>query len=136
MCSSMTVSYTHLDVYKRQLEQAFALDETDSRIFLELDQLYKKLGMPFAERLKQYEAREILVRERDDAMLEWVTLYNLNGEPQKAYDLIMSHQFRPWEGAEGRISGQYKACLLYTSVLPVVLFQKKKDRRHGSDVFR
>ena len=55
---------------RKELEQAFALDETDSRIFLELDQLYKKLGMPFAERLKQYEARETLVRKRDDAMLE------------------------------------------------------------------
>ena len=96
---------------RKELEQAFALDETDSRVFLELDQLYKKLGMPFAERLKQYEAREALIRERDDAMLEWVTLYNLNGEPQKAYDLIMSHSFRPWEGAEGRISGQYKIAL-------------------------
>lgn len=96
---------------RKELEQAFALDETDSRVFLELDQLYKKLGVPFAERLKQYEARETLIRERDDAMLEWVTLYNLNGEPQKAYDLIMSHSFRPWEGAEGRISGQYKIAL-------------------------
>ena len=96
---------------RKELEQAFALDETDSRVFLELDQLYKKLGVPFTERLKQYEAREALVRERDDAMLEWVTLYNLNGEPQKAYDLIMSHSFRPWEGAEGRISGQYKIAL-------------------------
>ncbi len=96
---------------RKELEQAFALDETDSRVFLELDQLYKKLGVPFAERLKQYEAREALIRERDDAMLEWVTLYNLNDEPQKAYDLIMSHSFRPWEGAEGRISGQYKIAL-------------------------
>ncbi len=96
---------------RKELEQAFALDETDSRVFLELDQLYKKFGVPFAERLKQYEAREALIRERDDAMLEWVTLYNLNGEPQKAYDLIMSHSFRPWEGAEGRISGQYKIAL-------------------------
>ena len=97
---------------RKELEQAFALDETDSRVFLELDQLYKKLGVPFEERLKQYEAREALIRERDDAMLEWVTLYNLNGEPQKAYDLIMSHSFRPWEGAEGRISGQYKIALM------------------------
>ena len=97
---------------RRELEQAFALDETDSRVFLELDQLYKKMGVPFAERLKEYEKREKLVRERDDAMLEWVTLYNLNGEPQKAYDLIMSHSFRPWEGAEGRVSGQYKAALI------------------------
>lgn len=96
---------------RKELEQAFALDETDSRVFLELDQLYKKLGVPFEERLKQYEAREALIRKRDDAMLEWVTLYNLNGEPQKAYDLIMSHSFRPWEGAEGRISGQYKIAL-------------------------
>lgn len=99
------------EVAHKELEQAFALDETDSRVFLELDQLYKKLGVPFRERLKQYEARETLIRERDDAMLEWVTLYNLNGEPQKAYDLIMSHSFRPWEGAEGRISGQYKIAL-------------------------
>ncbi len=60
-----------------------------------VDMLYKKLGVPFVERLKQYEAQEALIRERDDAMLEWVTLYNLNGEPQKAYDLIMSHSFRP-----------------------------------------
>lgn len=97
---------------RKELEQAFALDETDSRVFLELDQLYKKLGVPFEKRLKQYEAREALIRERDDAMLEWVTLYNLNGEPQKAYDLIMSHSFRPWEGAEGRISGQYKIALM------------------------
>ena len=96
---------------RKELEQAFALDETDSRVFLELDQLYKKLGVPFEERLKQYEAREALIRERDDAMLEWVTLYNLNGEQQKAYDLIMSHCFRPWEGAEGRISSQYKIAL-------------------------
>lgn len=92
------------EAVRKELEQAFALDKTDSRVFLELDQLYKKLGVSFAERLKQYEAREALIRERDDAMLEWVTLYNLNSEPQKAYDLIMSHFFRPWEGAEGRIS--------------------------------
>ena len=45
-------------------------------------------------------------------MLEFVTLYNLAEKPDKAYELIMSHQFRPWEGAEGRISGQYKIALL------------------------
>ncbi len=111
---------------RKELEQAFALDETDSRVFLELDQLYKKLGVPFTERLKQYEAREALIRERDDAMLEWVTLYNLNGEPQKAYDLIMSHSFRPWEGAEGRISGQYKIAL---TALARVAMQKNDYER-------
>ena len=114
---------------KRELEQAFALDETDSRVFLELDQLYKKMGVPFAERLKKYEKRKKLVRERDDAMLEWVTLYNLNREPQKAYNLIMSHSFRPWEGAEGRISGQYKAAL-------TALAREKMQRKEYAEVER
>ena len=44
-------------------------------------------------------------------MLEYVTLYNLLGMHQKAYDTIMNHRFRAWEGAEGRISGQYKIAL-------------------------
>lgn len=97
---------------KKELEKAFALDETDDRVFLELDQLYKKLGTPFDVRLKNYEDHRELIGERDDAMLEFVTLYNLTGQHQKAYDTIMSHEFRPWEGAEGRISGQYKIALL------------------------
>lgn len=96
---------------KCQLEKAFALDETDIRVFLELDQLYKKLGIPFEERLKNYETHREIISERDDAMLEFVTLYNLLGMHQKAYDTIMGHVFRPWEGAEGRISGQYKIAL-------------------------
>jgi len=96
---------------KIQLEKAFDLDEADSRVFLELDQLYKKMGVSFAERLKNYEKHLDIITERDDAMLEFVTLYNLTGMHQKAYDTIMSHDFRPWEGAEGRISGQYKIAL-------------------------
>lgn len=95
-----------------QLEKAFALDETDARVFLELDQLYKKLGMEFTERIKNFESHQDIIKERDDVMLELVTLYNMAGMPSKAYDTIMSHTFRPWEGAEGRISGQYKIALL------------------------
>lgn len=96
---------------KEQLEKAFALDESDARVFLELDQLYKKLDVDFETRLSHYEEHEAIVRERDDSMLEWVTLYNLAGKPEKAYETIMSHMFRPWEGAEGRSSGQYKIAL-------------------------
>ena len=93
------------------MEKAFALNRRDSRVFLELDQLYKKTGRAFEERLKRYEENMDIVRERDDAMLELVTLYNLTGKNQTAYDTIMSHIFRPWEGAEERISGQYKIVL-------------------------
>lgn len=95
-----------------QMEAAFALDRTDTRVFLELDQLYKKTGVDFETRLKNYEANREILAERDDAMLEFVTLYNLVGKYQTAYDTIMEHTFRPWEGAEGRISGQYKIALV------------------------
>lgn len=96
----------------KHLEKAFELDENDSRVFLELDQLYKKMGTDFEKRLKKYEMHKETVELRDDVMLEYVTLYNMTGQYQKAYDTIMSHKFRPWEGAEGRISGQYKIALV------------------------
>ncbi|MFV0466887.1 MAG: DUF5107 domain-containing protein [Lachnospiraceae bacterium] len=95
-----------------QMEEAFRLDQNDTRIFLELDQLYKKMGVAFEERLKNYEDHIEIICKRDDAMLELVTLYNLNGMFQKAFDTIMRHNFRPWEGAEGRVSGQYKIALV------------------------
>ena len=40
---------------KRELEKAFSLNRKDARIFLELDQLYKKLGYSFKERLAKYD---------------------------------------------------------------------------------
>ncbi|TAH72756.1 MAG: DUF5107 domain-containing protein [Anaerolineaceae bacterium] len=100
------------DRAKVALEKAFSLDETDSRIFLELDQLYKKLGVEFTERLKTYEKYKHIIIERDDIMLEYVTLYNLAGMHEKAYETIMNYEFRPWEGAEGKIPQQYKTALL------------------------
>lgn len=96
---------------RKELEKAFTLDEADTRVFLELDQLYKKLGGAFDERLKNYESHREILQDRDDVMLEFVTLYNLTGQYEKAYETIMGHSFRPWEGAEGRISGQYKIAL-------------------------
>lgn len=97
---------------RKELEKAFLLDQNDARVFLELDQLYKKLAVPFEERIRNYETHSELPEERDDLMLEYVTLYNLAGQYEKAYETIMGHHFRPWEGAEGRISGQYKVSLL------------------------
>lgn len=97
---------------KREMEKAFSLDKSDARVFLELDQLYKRTGVGFSERLENYEQHKELIEERDDVLLEYVTLHNLVGKYKEAYDIIMSHMFRPWEGAEGRVSGQYKTALL------------------------
>ena len=88
-------------------EKAFALDQTDARVLMELDQLYKRLNKAPGQRLAFLEQHIELVELRDDVYLERAALYNLLGQYQKAFDLIMARQFHPWEGGEGRVSGQY-----------------------------
>lgn len=96
---------------KEKLEKAFALDTTDARVFLELDQLYKKLNVDLEVRMAKFEQHIELIEERDDVLIEYITLLNSLGRHQKAYEVIMSHTFRPWEGAEGKVTTQYKAAL-------------------------
>lgn len=96
---------------KEKLEKAFALDTTDARVFLELDQLYKKLNVDLEVRMEKFEQHIELIEERDDVLIEYITLLNSLGRHQKAYEVIMSHTFRPWEGAEGKVTTQYKAAL-------------------------
>ena len=94
------------------MEKAFSLNKKDSRIFLELDQLYKKIGISHEERLEFYESYPEVFRERDDLVIEYVTLKNLTGKHEEAYQLLMNRRFHPWEGGEGKATGQYVACLL------------------------
>lgn len=97
---------------KAAMERAFALAPADVRIFLELDQLYKKLGWTFEERLANFEAHKELLEGRDDLYIEYITLVNLCGDHEKAYACIMGHRFHPWEGGEGKITTQYTLALL------------------------
>ncbi len=90
------------------MERAFSLDTTDSRIFMELDQLYKRMQKPHAERLAMFEKHQHLVAERDDLMLEHATLLNQTGQYERAAQLIDSHIFHPWEGGEGKVPAQYQ----------------------------
>ncbi len=94
------------------MERAFELDPTDARVFLELDQLYQKLNVPLAERLEKFRAHPELIEKRDDLYTEYVTLLNDLGLYKEAYERITSHLFRTWEGAEGKITTQFKVCLL------------------------
>lgn len=97
---------------KEALEKAFALNAGDARIFLELDQLYRKLGWSFERRLENYEAHRELIGDRDDLYVEYITLLNMTGDYEKAYQCIMGHRFHPWEGGEGKITAQYTLALL------------------------
>ena len=91
----------------KELEKAFKLDQTDARILMELDQLNKRLNIPPKERLELLKKYPELVNSRDDLYLEQLTLYNLLGKFEKAYELLMLRKFHPWEGGEGKVTAQY-----------------------------
>ena len=89
------------------MEKAFALDTSDARVLMELDQLYKKLNYPHNERLARLEKYLIVTEHRDDLYLERITLYNQLGDYQTARQLLTARQFHPWEGGEGKVVSQY-----------------------------
>jgi len=90
-----------------ELETAFALDTTDARILMELDQLYKKMNRSHSERLCLLEKQLDCVEYRDDLYLEKATLHNQLGLHEKALELLITRNFHPWEGGEGKVTGQF-----------------------------
>ena len=92
------------------MERAFHLNETDSRILMELDQLYKRLHRPHQERLNFLQQYPQLIAQRDDLVLEEITLLNQLGRYEEAKAKLDAHQFHPWEGGEGKVPAQYQIC--------------------------
>ncbi|RAP78604.1 DUF5107 domain-containing protein [Paenibacillus montanisoli] len=92
---------------RRSLETAFACDTGDARVFYELDQLHKKLGLNPSDRLVHLEKHLQLVHARDDLYLEYVTLLHTVGQYERGLALLADRQFHPWEGGEGKATGQY-----------------------------
>ena len=90
------------------MERAFSLDDSDARILMELDQLYKRMGRNHAERLELLEKYPDLVEGRDDLKLEKATLLNQVGRYAEAAEYLDSHIFHPWEGGEGKVPAQYQ----------------------------
>ena len=110
-----TAYYNKLDDPSRaleSLEKAFSLNRKDARVLFELDQLYKKLNHAPAERLAFLEEYTDLVDQRDDLTIERITLLNLLHRPDDAYALLANRTFHPWEGGEGKVTGQYVSSLV------------------------
>ncbi|MCH5212668.1 MAG: DUF5107 domain-containing protein [Oscillospiraceae bacterium] len=100
------------DKAKASLEKAFEMDTTDARIFFELDQLYRTMNFSLKERLDNMNAHRELLEKRDDLYTEYISLLNLNGEYDNAYNRTMNHIFHAWEGGEGKIPAQYRKSLI------------------------
>ena len=92
------------------MEKAFALDTTDARMLMELDQLYRRMQKPHRQRLDNLLKYPKLLQQRDDLRLEEITLLNQVGCYGDAKVLLDAHQFHPWEGGEGKVPAQYQIC--------------------------
>lgn len=107
--------YNHFEQQERALssmERAFELDPGDARILIELIQLHGKMKRPVRFRIEMLERYPDLVDERDDLYLEKINLHILEKSYQKAYDLVMSRNFHPWEGGEGKVAAAYTSSLI------------------------
>jgi len=93
-------------------EKAYALDPSDARILMELDQLYKRLNRSPQTRLQFLNAHIEVAIQRDDVYLERIAALNFSGDYEEALSLIRNRQFHPWEGGEGKVSGQYRYSLV------------------------
>jgi tetratricopeptide (TPR) repeat protein len=82
-------------------EEAFHAAPSDARVFYERDQLWKRLGAAVELRIAELERHLDLVALRDDLSVELAALYNQADQPEKAYELLRSRKFQPWEGGEG-----------------------------------
>lgn len=89
-------------------EKAHQIDSNDGRILYELDQLYKLTNKNPAERLELLESKKDIIKSRDDLYLEYITIFNQLERYDEALELILNHNFHPFEGGEGKISEQYK----------------------------
>lgn len=91
------------------MKQAFSLDKSDARIFMEYDQLIK-VGTPqnAQARLDMLADNMEIVMQRDDLLLEYITLLNFTGRYSEAISTLDGHKFHPWEGGEGKVSTQYQ----------------------------
>ena len=94
----------------KYMERAFKLDPTDSRTLMELDQLYRRMQEPHAKRLAFLRKYPQLIAQRDDLVLEEITLLNQLGRYKEAMKKLDAHQFHPWEGGEGKVATQYQIC--------------------------
>ncbi|GCE07863.1 DUF5107 domain-containing protein [Dictyobacter aurantiacus] len=94
------------------LEKAFSCNPEDARVLYELDQLYKRRGYTAERRLAALDAHWQLVEARDDLYLEYITLLNTAQQHTRALALLEQRIFHPWEGGEGKVTGQYVLALV------------------------
>jgi len=94
-------------VAEQYLQQAVELEPENARFLFELDYLQKLTGRSTEQRLALLAARRDVVLKRDDLTAELLSLWNIHGETDAAAQVLAQRKFHPWEGGEGKVTGQY-----------------------------
>lgn len=92
---------------RRAYENARRCAPADARILYERDQLWRRMAILPAVRLKELKKHPDLVAARDDLSLELCALFNQTGQPEHAQAILQSRRFQPWEGGEGQALAQH-----------------------------
>lgn len=98
------------------MSRAFALSPDDARILYELDFLHQAVATEPTTRLELLQSHLEVVARRDDLTAEMLNLYNITGQLEQAAECLATRQFHPWEGGEGRITGQFVVNKLRTAL--------------------
>jgi len=85
---------TAIDYY----EKAFKLNNSDSRLLFELDELYKVSNENPLNRLAKLETNLYTVEKRDETLLNLIQLYIQEGKYDKALAYLNTRHFHVWEG--------------------------------------
>lgn len=88
-------------------DRAFRANPRDARLLYERDQLWKRLCVSPARRLRELQKHPGLVAQRDDLSVELCALRNQTGRHADALALVSTRRFQPWEGGEGQALGQH-----------------------------
>ena len=89
------------------LAKAFSLNPHDARLLFELDLANKLANVELSERYALLASHLSVVEQRDDLVAELLSLYNHLNKLEQATDILAKRHFHPWEGGEGKITGQY-----------------------------
>lgn len=92
---------------RKAFEHAVQVDPTSARLRFERDQLWKRMGVSPARRLRELQQRLDLVGQRDDLSVELAALYHQTGQHTLALEVLAGRNFQPWEGGEGQALGLY-----------------------------
>jgi len=69
--------------------------------------LKKRMNVDMYKRLSFLEEYSALTHARDATLVEYLTILNNDGKHKQVLDTLMKHNFHPWEGGEGKVSGQF-----------------------------